>query len=247
MRRFFYDGTLMDKGGVALDKEESHHISKVLRLKPGDEIELFDGTGRLYQAEIAEIGKRALVEMVSEIVMEPTLQVPLWVYQGDLKGGKMDQIVQKCTELGVHRFTSFVSDRSQGRVDSQRRKRRSDRWHKLMVGACKQCKRLRFMELGEELNFSALVSSSDLSDERVRKLICYENEEAQTLGSLNWSVENFSKVCLIVGPEGGFSREEIDLSKQYGWQPVSLGSLILRAETATLASVSITQFLLGNM
>jgi len=244
MRRFLINPD-EDDSIIMLAADESHHISRVLRLNPGEEIELFDGTGALYRAAIENSGKQVSVRILSKKHIEPAGKIPLWLYQGDLKSKKMDLLVQKSTELGVERFVPFTSSRSQGRLNRERRERTRERWQKLMVAACKQSKRLRFLELGHEVSFSSVINdNTDLSP--TLKLLCWEEERNRDFGQIDWQ-QQVEKVCLMLGPEGGLSSDEVEQARLSGWQTISLGRLILRAETAAIASIAIVQHLLKNM
>ena len=242
MRRFFFVPTKRKDALVSLNSEESHHISKVLRLDIGEEVELLDGKGSLFKAVIISVGKQVTLNILEQIAAPLAENTPLWVCQGDLKGKKMDLVVQKCTELGVRRLLSFTSSRSQGRTPEKRINRKYERWQKLVESACKQSKRLELMEF-EERSFSDLLRSSLFIDADL-KLICWEEEHDNVLSDINWQ-KPCEKVCLMLGPEGGFSMEEVELARGSGWKSISLGKQILRAETATLAAVSIVQHRLG--
>jgi 16S rRNA (uracil1498-N3)-methyltransferase len=230
---------------VLLDQEESHHLFRVLRLKEGDEIELFDGTGALYTGTIDQIGKQVTVNPVSKI-KSPAEEdnSSLIVCQGDLKGGKMDFLVEKCTELGVDRFIPFSAGRSQGRIAESRREQRLHRRMSIVQKACKQSGRLRFMQVDQDMSYDELLDTDFSSSHR--KLILWEEAGDLTLAEAIGG-QNVDAVCLMIGPEGGFSDEEVSQAHKSGWQAVSLGDLILRAETATISAVSITNHLLGNM
>jgi 16S rRNA (uracil1498-N3)-methyltransferase len=157
----------------------------------------------------------------------------------------MDELVQRCTELGVQRFVPFHSDRSQGRADKKRRQRREERWLATVKSACKQSGRLTLMEIGSECSFEALLA---LEQTRIGglKLLFWEAEQEVRLSDLGIG-ESTGPVWLMFGPEGGFTEEEVVMARRQGWRTVSLGGQVLRAETATLAAVSIMQNLLGTI
>ena len=139
---------------VFLDRDESHHLMRVVRLQVGNRIELFDGSGALYTGEIETLGKEVAVRLLSSQPQVDVSSIQLHVCQGDLKGSKMDFLVEKCTELGVAQFTPFFSSRSQGRVQPQRWEQKRQRWQARIRSACKQSGRLRFMVLGLEQEFT---------------------------------------------------------------------------------------------
>ena len=244
MRRFLFDPDMMTGGFVTLDNEESHHISKVLRLQVGTKIELIDGRGKLFSAAVAELGRRVVAQVLDQVAIESDTNTPLTLCQGDLKGKKMDLLVQKCTELGIHRFISFTSSRSQGRVEKERVDKKCLRWRKMVEAACKQSRRLVLMDI-EAVSFNDLMYRDHLTDS-VLKIIFWEKEQLADLLSVDWS-QSYKEACIMLGPEGGFSADEVELSRKKGWISMSLGKRILRAETAALAAVSIVQHRLGNI
>lgn len=247
MRRFFIEPFEYGEPGqtrVWLDRDESHHLVRVVRLQIGNRIELFDGSGALYTGEIETLGKEVAVRVLSSQLPTDSISASLHVCQGDLKGSKMDFLVEKCTELGVAEFTPFFSSRSQGRAQPQRWAQKRQRWQARIRSACKQSGRLRFMALGVEHEFTELLGTNDISPGT--RIIFSEYETATRLGDVLQSAFN-QPLYLMLGPEGGFSEAEVGQATSRGWQPVSLGSRILRAETATVAAVAICQHLLGEM
>lgn len=244
MNRFFFEPVGDADSTVTLDKEESHHLANVLRLPVGMEIELFDGTGNLYVGRIKTAGKRVSVRLLEKVVCDDGRQTALWVYQGDLKGKKMDVVVQKCTELGVDYFVPFTSGRSQGRLERERWERKHQRWGKIIKSACKQSGRLKFMEVMETQTLEN-ISAFDKKTAPARKILFWENEPARRLSDFDWPFPEH-RICLMLGTEGGFSVQEAKAAQSHGWQVVSLGRHILRAETATIAAVSIVQYLRGS-
>lgn len=245
MRRFFIKPISADEPVAALGREESRHLTRVLRLQVDDEVELIDGIGNLYCGRVQSLGEKVLV---GKLIKQPPIAettAPLWVCQADLKGKKMELVVQKCTELGVSRIMPFTSNRSQGRVDRQGSERRRERWEMIVKSACKQSGRLTIMEIAADLSYSALLGADTLPDQ-VIKILFWEEEQSLHLADLNWQKQE-KPICLMLGPEGGFSRTEVEQARDAGWLIVSLGKQVLRAETATIAAVAITQHLRGVM
>lgn len=244
MRRFFAEPIEPGSTRIFLDRDESHHLSRVMRLQAGSRIELFDGSGALYTGEAETLGREVAVRLLSSQVPGEQAAHALCVYQGDLKGSKMDFLVEKCTELGVAQFTPFFSSRSQGRTNPERWEQKHRRWQARVRGACKQSGRLRLMALGRELDFGSLLRQE--SGGPCRKVLLSEYETSARLAE---TLENTvaEPVWLMFGPEGGFSETEVQQAISCGWQPASLGERILRAETATIAAVAISQHLLGAM
>jgi 16S rRNA (uracil1498-N3)-methyltransferase len=246
MRRFLFNPNEVADSAVRLCSEESHHITNVLRLSAGTQVELFDGQGNLFLGEIEELGKNVRIRLVSRQETIPQEGAALWLFQADLKGKKMDLVIQKSTELGVERIFPFTCSRSQGRVGESRRKRKSERWQKLIEGACKQSMRLTLMRCEKEVSMTAALGAAILSQSSGPKLLFWEEEKNFTLSDVDWS-QPFDRASIMLGPEGGFSEQEIAAAHDLGWQSVSLGRQVLRAETATIAAISIVQHHLGKM
>ncbi len=244
MKRFFIDPIEPDCRQVLLDQQESRHLERVLRLAPGELVELFDGRGTLYSGRVEQLGKRVSVSILSRLRQEDEESGAVIVCQGDLKGGKMDFLVEKCTELGVRTFIPFTTGRSQGRVDLERLNRRQHRREAIVKTACKQSGRLHFMQVERDTGLDELIGR-DLGP-TCRKIMLYEKGGGSTLAE-SLGHDRHSPVCLMIGPEGGFSDTEAAAAERGGWRPVSLGGRILRAETAALAAVSVISHLLGRM
>lgn len=245
MRRFFFDPKLRTEDTVALPSDESRHISRVLRLPEGESIELLDGLGSVYTARIITTGKQVRARIISVAETGDGNEVPLVVGQGILKGKKMDTVIQKCTELGVTRFLPFHSERCQGKPGELREDKKHERYQRIVEAACKQCYRPDLMEMGRLTEFTLAIESFDITT-RTLPLLFWEEEKEVSLHDVTIQ-ENLDQAIVLLGPEGGFSAQEVEAARQLGWQTVSLGPRILRAETATLTAVSLVQYLLGNI
>lgn len=245
MRRFFFDPSSRKGDRIVLSLDESRHITKVLRLKVGDMIELLDGHGTLCQAVIANVGRLVKADIETVVAEQKEVNTPLWVWQGVLKGEKMDTVVQKCTELGVTGMIPFQSSRCQGKLHQTQAWKKLERWQRIGLAACKQCMRLQTIQIEKPTNYTeSLMRKSD--DEGILKLLFWEEEKTTHLVDIP-QIDKAQSLALMLGPEGGFSSDEILLARRSGWQTVSLGERILRAETATLSAVSIVQYLAGNL
>ena len=242
MRRFFFDPMSRSGDSIFLTEEESRHVAKVLRLSVGSEIQLLDGQGAVYQAVIVSAGRRVEARIIGVVEKKQDAEKEVWVAQGILKGEKMDTIVQKCTELGVTRFTPLQTSRCQGRADAVQNHKRHERWQRIGLAACKQCRRSQLMRIDAPVDLADLLQGVATT----HRLLFWEEEKDIYLQDIPFLPEAQS-VTILLGPEGGLSHLEIDQARQYGWSTVSLGGRILRAETATLTAVSIVQFLIGNL
>lgn len=242
MRRFFFDAADRKGDRVFLSAGEARHIVKVLRLGPGAEVELLDGTGRVYPAAIVRVERG--VELVLGQPLEQELEegLDLLLVQGILKGDKMDMVVQKATELGVTRLLPVHTSRCQGRLSAAVKKQ--ERWQRIALAACKQCMRPRTMEVCEPVALSAGLSCA--GTEAV-KILFWEEEKRVSLHDMEKQCASATCLALFLGPEGGITSEEVELARDLGWQPAGLGKRILRAETASLTAVALVQYLSGNM
>ncbi len=230
-------------GEIILRDERARYIVKVLRLREGERITLFDGTGTEYDCNISELKGKSVRLCIEETVMadrESPLSIILC--QALPKGKKMDLVLQKGTELGVSRFVPFISSRSVSRPEGGEEK--AVRWEKIAFEASRQCGRHQTPAIETIVGFEALID--DLAaDSKSLKLIPWEGTEDQGLHSL--ADRQVSKVILLIGPEGGFSEEEVDRAKEAGFIPITLGKRLLRTETAGIAAVSILQYLWGDI
>jgi len=240
MRRFFIEPFAINKDSGHLTGNEARHIIRTLRLQAGDHIELFDGRGSIFRAEITYIhnNKKEVEVRIMESEQETDCSATnLTLIQALLKGKKMDFLVQKATELGVQCLVPALTKFSENRGD---RSRQVERWKRIIIEACKQSNRAVPMEILPPIDFFDALSVPCST-----KIMLWENENNNTFGELITPTNNGT--CLCIGPEGGFHVSEVDLAKQAGFVTASLGPHILRAETASLAAVSVTQFLLGGL
>lgn len=238
MRRFFVHPKSISDNLAILSAEESRHVATVLRLEAGTAVELFDGTGYIYQGLIlTTTPKRITVEIVSRYQEVESDTPQLFLFQSILKGKKMDFLIQKATELGVNSFCPIHSQYNENLGNLQRQ---IERWKRIMLESCKQCKRAIPMHIEDV----ATIEELDLSAFK-QPLVLWEGEKTTFLDGTMVSYD--SPMALLVGPEGGFHQNEIEKAVIQGFKPVSLGPRILRSETAALSSIAILQFLSGGL
>ena len=246
MRHFYLDSSPTINSVVTIQESEAHHIKNVLRLKPGDTIKLFDGTGFEYGAVIKEMSAAEVkVEIRSRVRATLGSGVQIMVAQAFLKEKKMDELVRKLCELGVARWIPFFSRRAIARPDANRLAGRSRRWHRIAAEALKQCRRPNLPEIATALSFDEVLDFSKTCD---LSIVFWENEAAPLRSSIESDEKHpVKKILLMLGPEGGFTQQEIEMAKHSGFVVAGLGPRILRAETATLAACAIVQYLFGDM
>jgi 16S rRNA (uracil1498-N3)-methyltransferase len=245
MRRFKIDpGTTIDNT-ASIRGPDANHMINVLRLEAGATVVLFDGTGWEYTAVIEKISRREVHLAVKESrqcqVESPTR---ITVAQGFLKDKKMDTIIRQLTELGISRWIPFFGARSVPRPDAKRLANRMTRWQKIADESLKQCRRSCSPRIEAAAGFSEMLR---LADGAAVKLVFWEAEASAFPESDRAVQEKDGEVFIVLGPEGGLTPEEIGLARQAGFQPVSLGPRILRAETATVAASALVQYLFGDL
>ncbi|MBR0325474.1 MAG: 16S rRNA (uracil(1498)-N(3))-methyltransferase [Selenomonadales bacterium] len=242
MRRFFLNGTISET--MELTGTDAHHIARVLRMAVGDNVIIADENERTAKAEITaitdEVVTLSLIEYLEDD-SEPTVKVRL--AQCLPKSDKMEFIVQKAVELGAVSIQPVNSENCVVKYTADKQAKRVERWQKIAHEAAKQCKRAAVPTVEPIITLKELLSCVD-DDETV--LFCYEAEDGRTLRqALN--THQSEKYTVLIGPEGGFSPEEARLCQEMGAHPVSLGSRILRTETASLAALTMVLYAHGEL
>lgn len=245
MRRFFIDEHAICENKAVVSGNLFCHMVRVLRLKIGTRVLLSDGIGRRHVGVIDSIGKENLVILLEESTVEHERpHGPLvTLYQGLPKGSKMEFILQKCTELGVDSLVPFVASRSIAQLPQDRGTERLGRWRRIVAEAARQSNRPTIPELRPVMDFSELLASAD----QTVRLLLWEEEKSNRLKSVLGSLPLPETVAVMVGPEGGLSKDEVAAATQAGFIPVTLGSRILRTETAGIALLAVLQFFWGDM
>ena len=245
MARFFVPRENIRRERGFVSGQELEHLRKVLRLRLGDRVTIFDDEGWEYQGTIRSLTARAgEIEILESHKAERDSSIEIILAQALSKGEKMDWVVEKATELGVQTMIPFVSARTVPRLEAKKMELRRERWKKIALSATKQSGRARIPEICDLCDFGELVRrpwSCDL------KLLFWEKESQQGLSQIREEKKRLESLLLIIGPEGGFSFEEASEAVAYGFKMIGLGKRILRTETAALAALSIVQFLWGDM
>ncbi len=244
MPRFYLPHPHIENDRLTLQGNEVRHLRKVLRLRVGDEIILFDGAGKEYQGRIIEERPTSVgikIEHLHFSEEESSLKITL--AQSLLKGEKMDYLVQKATELGVSKIIPFFSSRSIPLLDRSSRLERHRRWERIAIEASKQCGRSFVPKIKPLIDFSEMLSMA--SQDPIR-LILYERE-GRKLKEVLKEAEDGKNIFFIVGPEGGMNEKEVEESKKNGFVPIFMGKRILRSETASLCLLSILQYEWGDI
>jgi 16S rRNA (uracil1498-N3)-methyltransferase len=224
-----------------LDPEESHHCSHVLRLCEGDRVTVFDGAGREGQATIASTSSSRVTLKIAGTSKTPSPPCEITLAQAIPKGKNMDLIVQKAVELGASKLVPILSDRTIVQLDADETAKKREKWRTVALEACKQCGQNHLPVISAPMNMKDFLERADKSsllliaslqpDARTLKFVL--SEYTQQHGALP------KRVTVFVGPEGDFTPAEISLAKSHGCQPITLGPIILRTETAAIYCLSV--------
>lgn len=228
---------------VVVDGKTAHHLVRVLRLEVGARVELFDGEGRARDAVVTELGAE-LVKLCAGPVRDLPREQPLTLALGLTKGEKFELVLQKGTELGATAFQPLALERSVVRLDPAKVPERLARWRTIVEQAARQCGRADVPELRPPATLDELLAAS--SARGARLLVLDEEERAVRLGAAIGGA-GAVELVLLVGPEGGLTRAEVSRAVAAGASPVTLGRLVLRAETAPLAALAVVKFLRGEL
>jgi 16S rRNA (uracil1498-N3)-methyltransferase len=274
-RRFYSPPENIDDSTVTLSTDETHHLTHVLRLTPGSPAFAFDGCGHEYKCTFRGItDNRARLEINESLshVVESSLQLTL--AQALAKGEKFDLIIQKATELGVSRIVPLMTRYADVKLDDQMITRRLDRWRRISLEALKQCGRRRLVEITTPRTLPQLfdgVAAPDLANDagdNVAQAASLQTESSETPArtpaacatfllfserggvAITEALEGIPKpasIVALVGPEGGWSDDELNLLEHHGAKPVSLGPRVLRTETAAVVAITLIQHLTGDL
>jgi 16S rRNA (uracil1498-N3)-methyltransferase len=246
MKRFFINEIRPNEDRCTIRGSEARHISRVMRMRPGDRLVLMDGKGLRYQAVIEVSGLREVVVSLEGALPSPE-RPPLTIdlCQALLKSHAMDFVVQKASELGVDVIRPFSSGRTVVRLEGERTEGRLRHWRDIALNAAKQSDRPSLARLEPPIAYPDLVSR--WKGEDAFKVILWEAEGSVDLKSLMSASPPPARFAAIVGPEGGFSTREVRLAEEAGFRPASLGRRVLRAETAAVTVVAVAQYEWGDL
>ena len=241
MANFYIERSQINENMATITGEEAQHISRVLRMKKGDSVTLCDGEGTFYDAVLSDFSEKTVTaEILSSRRAETEPFVQLTIFQGVPKNPKLETIVQKATEIGVVRIVPVDTVRAVAKLDKANK---VDRLRKIAREAAKQSKRGIVPEVCDPMSFKEAVKIASQAD---LAIIPYEEETEVSLKKA-LSGKKPKTVSIMIGPEGGFDKEEILLAKENGITSVTLGKRILRTETAPLAVSAAVLYELGEM
>lgn len=237
MRRFYASEENFQDKNILLNLEETRHLRDVLRLREGETVQVFDGAGREFLCEIEKIEKR---ETVLKILREipPAAQasnLDLTLAVAILKGEKFDLVVQKAVELGVTRLVPLQTKRADVKLKDGEKK--AERWRRIALEAAKQSGRAKLMKIETPMDFKECIETAEGT-----KILF-----AETGGAYFSTIEKTKKITAVIGSEGGWENSEIEAARKSGFQIVTFGGRILRAETAAIIIAGILQHRFGDL
>lgn len=241
MQQYFIQGIIDPNCLVNFDQEQLHHIRNVLKMKPQEQLRLVDEAQKVYLAKLVQQEDTWCAEVI-EALPTNTSDVSIVLAAALIKKERWDWLLQKCSELGVREIHGFTATRCVVKWKSEEKAKKLKRWNKITSEACEQCHRSDLVPVFEPLRIQQLCEmKADV------KLIAYEraDQEAHIL-SLLPKYRKAKRILAVIGPEGGFTSEEIDQFMQAGFQCVSLGKRILRAETAAISIVNLLSMYYEN-
>lgn len=238
--RIYHPEPLQAGSEVALCDDAANHVGRVLRMGPGQAVELFDGTNLTFSAEIIHADKKSVRVKITDSRAD-SRESPLYLHLGQVmsRGEKMEFTIQKAVELGVNTITPLFSERCGVKLDAERLAKKIQQWQKIVIAACEQCGRNSVPEVRNAMTLEAWCAEQDSG----LKLNLHPRAE-HSINTLPLPVE---RVRLLIGPEGGLSADEISMTTGYGFTDILLGPRVLRTETTALTAITALQVRFGDL
>ncbi len=236
--RIFCEQPLQAERSVTLSDSAANHVGRVLRMKAGEPLTLFNGAGGAWQGVVESVSKKTVTVTLSSFIAGDA-QSPLTIELGQTlsRGERMDYAIQKATEVGVTTITPLWSERCEVKLNPERLDKRLQHWQQVAISACEQCGR----NIVPTIN--APVKMGEWLTTRTTELNFVLHHRTQK------SLSGFApaqSISLLIGPEGGLTEWEIDLAAQHQFNPLALGPRVLRTETAPVVAISLMQYLWGD-
>lgn len=242
MHRFFIPQLYNEE--MTITGVDAKHIGKVLRMQPGDKLQIVSDDGVSALAEVAAITESTVtVRCLEKLAESHEPAVKITLAQGLAKGEKMDFIIQKAVELGAYSIVPVAMEHSVVRLDGSKADKKVERWQKIAEAAAKQSKRDIIPQVQDVQTMKEMLANNDCKT----KIIAYECEDRMSLKTALREAGQMEDLLLIIGPEGGISEGELVKAREAGAVPVSLGRRILRAETAGLVAMSAIFYETGDL
>lgn len=241
MPRFYCPPPLPSQGSFNLPPDAAHHASRVLRLREGDSVQIFDGEGHECHGVISDLsGKQVILGDIRQVRADRESPLPVLLAQALCSSEKMDWVIQKATELGVTAIQPLATERSVARLSSERAAKRTEHWQQVAISACEQCGRNVLPVIHPPLDIMIWLQQMRASQNSKFILL------PQGATSLQSQARPQGTAVLLIGAEGGFSQSESESALLCGFTPVRLGTRVMRTETAAVAGLAALQTLWGD-
>lgn len=241
MPRFYCTPPLPQNGSFELPADAAHHASRVLRLREGDAVQIFDGIGNESHGVIAELsGKRVVLGNISAANTDRESPLRITLAQALSSSEKMDWVIQKATELGATEIQPLATERSVAKLSSERAEKRIEHWQQVAIAACEQCGRNILPTIHAPLDIMAWLQQTRTSPDTKFILL------PEGASSLSSQTKPLGNITLLIGAEGGFAPAESESALRCGFTPVRMGARVLRTETAAVAGLAALQTLWGD-
>lgn len=242
---FFVSSECVSPPTISIAGDLLVHLRDSLRTKIGEIVMFGDGAGRRFRTEITELSARTMTGAILEVTTQPSADSPpLILGQAALKGEKMDWVIQKATELGVAGIIPLQTHHTVVQFRPERIEAQLTRWRRIALEAAQQSEQWHVPTIALPQPIKALLTGQTTV---TRTFILAERQEGNRLQTVELPQDAIDSVLVLIGPEGGWSQEEMELAEQAGCQSITLGQQVLRAETAALATISILQSRLGKL
>jgi len=244
MNRFYHSKPININETIVMDNFAAHHALKVMRLKINDQLILFNGDGSDFTGQVIRISKRQVevsIKSKKNIKNESNLKVIL--LQALTSSEKMDLIIQKTTELGISEIQPIICERSIVKIKNEKIEKKLSHWRQVSIAACEQCGRAKIPTIHKPENIIKYLEKITDSD-KITKIIL-SPEATKSLDNVTHNMKR--NIIVLIGPEGDFTKQELDFSIQKGFSPIKIGPRILRTETAPMCILSILQYKYGDI
>ena len=238
MQRYFIESSQINNNRIMIIGSDVHHIKNVMRMKIGEHVTCCDENQKVYFASIVDISDKIILEIIEELMINNELDIEVTIAHGLVRREKAEEVIRRMTELGGYEYIPLDMKRSIVHAKNDK----SERWQRIIKEASEQSQRNRLMKVGEITNINDLLKNKQKYD-----LCLFADVNAKTY-NFKEIINDFSEksILIIVGPEGGFDKSEIETLLNNGFKAVSLGKTILRTETAPLYIMSVLNYEFGE-
>lgn len=242
---FFVPSECIAPPAITIPSNLLVHLRDSLRVQEGEIVLIGDGAGSRYRTQITALTKYTMTGQIIEVMTQPPSDSPALILgQALLKGDKMDWVIQKATELGVQHVLPLQTRHTIVQLRPERIEAQLTRWQRIALEAAQQSEQWQVPTIAQPQSLATLLKNQAIS---AATFMLAERQEGQGLQAVELPQAPSSSVLVLIGPEGGWSQEEVELAIQAGCQSITLGQSILRAETAAIAAISILQSRLGKL